>query len=312
MMQDVVLRKPNKDQWAENALQRSRYNSLARICGLSDQVADVNMLCLQASEFIAQITAANSAATYLISRDDLYMVEYAFVGDNSSCPGGGNKRLSISIGRMDRMVEDKDCVIVNYTKPDPSDVIPPHYAKAGYKNGICVPLCADEKTIGFYSLLYKSRHSWSQGDRDFLIALGQFLGIAVKRSLALQAMCKNSEQGLQSEDGVRIQSSLESIMSMLHANEASMEKLLLRSWDEDVLAKRYTRYKSEHPVTELSKREIEILQLLVEGLSNEEIGRVLYVSEGTVKKQLSSLLEKLQVKNRVQAVAYAFRAGYVS
>lgn len=311
-MQDVVLRKPSKDDWVENALQRNQYNNLVRICRLADRSTDVNMLCLRASEFIAQITAANSAATYLISQDDSYMVEYAFVGEDSLDLADENRRLSLSIGRMGQMVEGKNCVVVNYTAPDPSDVVPPHYAEIGYKNGICVPLCVDGKTIGFYSLLYKNRYSWSQGDRDFLIALGQFLGIAVERSLVLQAMRLSSERRRREESELGIQRRLESILGMLHENEASMEKLLLRSWDEDALAKRYVRYKQEHPVSELTRRETEILRLLAEGLSNDEIGRALYVSEGTVKKQLSSLLEKLQVKNRVQAVAYAFRAGYVS
>jgi NarL family two-component system response regulator LiaR len=59
----------------------------------------------------------------------------------------------------------------------------------------------------------------------------------------------------------------------------------------------------------LSEREIQILRLVAEGLSNEEIGARLFLSEQTVKKQLSSMLQKLHLNNRVQAAAYAVRKG---
>lgn len=311
-MQDIVLHKPGNDDWGDCALQQSRYNILARTCRLSSQATSINMLCLQASALIAQTTSANSATTYLISKDNRYMVECAFVGEDSPELENENRRLSLTIGRMEQMIQDADCVIVDYITPDLRDVIPPCYAEVGYKNGICVPLRVDSKTIGFYALLYKNRYSWSQGDRDFLVAFGKFLGIAVEHFLALQTARQALEQEQKDESGIEVQRDLKSILKMLRANETSMEKLLLRSWDEDALSKRYTRYKQEHPVSELTLRETEILQLLADGLSNDEIGRALYISEGTVKKQLSSLLEKLRVKNRVQAVAYAFRAGYAS
>ncbi len=55
----------------------------------------------------------------------------------------------------------------------------------------------------------------------------------------------------------------------------------------------------------ISKREVEILQKVSEGLSNKEIGDVLFVSENTVKTHLSNLFIKLDVKRRTQAVQKA-------
>ena len=62
----------------------------------------------------------------------------------------------------------------------------------------------------------------------------------------------------------------------------------------------------------LSKREMEVLQLLVEGLSNQEIGERLYVSESTVKSHVSNLFSKLDVKRRTQAVNRALEYRIVS
>jgi two-component system nitrate/nitrite response regulator NarL len=59
----------------------------------------------------------------------------------------------------------------------------------------------------------------------------------------------------------------------------------------------------------LSPRELEILELIVEGLDNAEIARRLFLSPSTVKNHVSSLLAKLGVESRVQAAVRAVRSG---
>ena len=59
----------------------------------------------------------------------------------------------------------------------------------------------------------------------------------------------------------------------------------------------------------LSDRERQVLQLVSEGLTNQEIGETLFLSESTVKKHLANILDKLHLGNRVQAAVYAVREG---
>ncbi len=59
----------------------------------------------------------------------------------------------------------------------------------------------------------------------------------------------------------------------------------------------------------LTPREHEVLALLVKGLSNAEIAQLLVLSEPTVKTHVAHILDKLDLRSRVQAVAYAFEHG---
>jgi two-component system, NarL family, response regulator LiaR len=62
---------------------------------------------------------------------------------------------------------------------------------------------------------------------------------------------------------------------------------------------------------ELSDRELEVLKLIAEGLSNAQIASRLYVSEKTVKSHVSNILGKLHLADRTQAAVYAWRQGVV-
>ncbi|GLC87841.1 transcriptional regulatory protein DegU [Lysinibacillus piscis] len=61
----------------------------------------------------------------------------------------------------------------------------------------------------------------------------------------------------------------------------------------------------------LTKRECEVLQLLTDGQSNRAIGETLFISEKTVKNHVSSILQKMNVNDRTQAVVTAIKNGWV-
>jgi len=66
-----------------------------------------------------------------------------------------------------------------------------------------------------------------------------------------------------------------------------------------------------NPFTELSERELEVLKLIADGMSNAEMAAKLVLSEKTVKGHVSNILSKLHLVDRTQAAVYAWREGVV-
>jgi RNA polymerase sigma factor (sigma-70 family) len=66
---------------------------------------------------------------------------------------------------------------------------------------------------------------------------------------------------------------------------------------------------TEEAINQLTEREQEILRLVAQGLTNREIGEALHLAEKTIKHYMTNVLQKLQVRSRVEAALLAQKRG---
>jgi RNA polymerase sigma factor (sigma-70 family) len=98
---------------------------------------------------------------------------------------------------------------------------------------------------------------------------------------------------------------LDYIMSIVQGEAPISRPLAIKILQE------FSLQKDDVSGNNLSERETELLHLVVEGLSNKEIGEKLHISESTVKNHLRNILAKLHLKNRMQLIAYAYKNGLI-
>ncbi|MCX8131877.1 MAG: response regulator transcription factor [Clostridia bacterium] len=84
--------------------------------------------------------------------------------------------------------------------------------------------------------------------------------------------------------------------------QANMTKELVKEFNRVTLHE-----KDKNDENSLTSREIEVLELIAEGMINKEIAKQLYISEKTVKNHVSNIFKKLNVSDRTQAAIYAFK-----
>ena len=94
----------------------------------------------------------------------------------------------------------------------------------------------------------------------------------------------------------------------VHRGESSLHPTIARKVLQE-LSRPPQRPPTPDPLTE---REVEVLRLVAQGRSNQDIARLLVVSEATVRTHVSSILSKLHLASRTQAALYALREGLAS
>lgn len=112
---------------------------------------------------------------------------------------------------------------------------------------------------------------------------------------------------------------LTAIRGVMHGNSSLDPRIARKVLDE------FGRLQSSNPfgclmssnhrdvpvLQELTDRELEVLQLLAQGASNQEIAAQLYLAVGTVKNYVSAIISKLHANDRTQAVIFALKRGIV-
>ncbi|MGW8973599.1 response regulator [Streptomyces platensis] len=104
-------------------------------------------------------------------------------------------------------------------------------------------------------------------------------------------------------DGVR---AIDDVLSGEAGLSPKIQRRLLERFTEPVNPRPQS---SDEPPDGLTTREVEVLRLIAEGQSNPEIARTLHVSMATVKTHINNLFAKAGLRDRAQAIHYAYRQG---
>ncbi|MEU9486232.1 response regulator transcription factor [Streptomyces decoyicus] len=107
-------------------------------------------------------------------------------------------------------------------------------------------------------------------------------------------------------DGDEIVRAIDDVLSGDAGLSPRIQRRLLERFTEPVRALPQT---PDEPPDGLTAREVEVLRLVAEGQSNPEIARTLHVSTATVKTHINNLFAKAGLRDRAQAIHYAYRHG---
>jgi DNA-binding NarL/FixJ family response regulator len=95
----------------------------------------------------------------------------------------------------------------------------------------------------------------------------------------------------------------------LERGEAAISRIMMARILEEFAQPHAPSNGSPSPLVGLTSREIEVLQELADGITNQEIATRLYISENTVKNHIHNILEKLNLHNRREAIEFARKNG---
>lgn len=125
----------------------------------------------------------------------------------------------------------------------------------------------------------------------------------------LLAAIKNGATGyiLKDTPSKRLHDQLRGVMR----DEAPISGIMATKILNEFNSKESLGEKIVNSIDQLTERELEILEMVSKGLTNQEIADRLFLSENTIKKYISNILNKLQVNNRVEAAMLAFRKGLI-
>lgn len=190
-----------------------------------------------------------------------------------------------------------------------------------------IPIILNKQKVGLMNLLSKETRQLNEQELTVLNTISELIGAAIQRTRLHQSYGhKKSESDITINRMLKqaVLPKIEAIVAKLESqksdrsklNEVYHEAFSLRKYikalliEVDVLKESSWPTKAfNYPETPLTKRELEVLNQIKIGLTNEQIGKALFIAERTVKFHITSILSKLNATNRTEAVDVAMKRG---
>lgn len=195
----------------------------------------------------------------------------------------------------------------------------------GLKFHATIPIIIGNQKVGLMNLLTKKSRQLNEQELTILNTVSELIGSAIERTRLQDSyhLGRNkSDANFQKIVTRLFDQRMETIVSMLETGKSKEGEILAQVKDLQQQFTNLTIEISEHhqaqkeefhyPEMPLTKRELEVLVLIKQGLKNSQIGEQLYISERTVKFHITSILSKLHAKTRTEAVDISLKRGLLS
>lgn len=200
----------------------------------------------------------------------------------------------------------------------------------GLKFHAVIPIIVNGNKVGLMNLLSKETRELDNKELTILNTISELVGTAIQRT---RLQHSNPYQNTQSDTTIRhvlervflpkidtiitnldaSQSSASQIHKALHTAKDLKKQLALlhkEAKEQDTNDKKTKEL--HYPELPLTKRELEVIDLIKKGLTNDQIGKQLFIAERTVKFHVTAILSKLNADNRTEAVAICLKRGFLS
>ncbi|MEM9075815.1 MAG: LuxR C-terminal-related transcriptional regulator [Bacteroidota bacterium] len=193
-----------------------------------------------------------------------------------------------------------------------------------------IPITIDNQKVGLINLLSKESRKLDNKELTILNTISELVGTAIQRTRLQRSFIRQKTKPISNMDSITetvFYPKLEGIVSCLKGDLSdkgkvleSLEKTMALQKDLKVLLYETKKLEEKndtigtfsYPETPLTKRELEVLTLIRQGQTNEQIGTQLFITERTVKFHITSILAKLNAKNRTEAVDIGLKRGLFS
>ncbi|MGW9684153.1 LuxR C-terminal-related transcriptional regulator [Flagellimonas sp. 2504JD1-5] len=193
-----------------------------------------------------------------------------------------------------------------------------------------IPIIVNDQKVGLINLLSKETRKLTEKELTILNTISELVGTAIQRTRLQQSY---GNETIESNTSIRnilqrvFTPKIEAVLSCLEHTPNDTSKLTdalitnvkdLQAQLALLLKETATHQTSmvqnepNYPSTPLTKRELEVLTLIKKGLTNEQIGKQLYITERTVKFHVTAILSKLHAENRTEAVDIGLKRGLFS
>jgi two-component system, NarL family, sensor kinase len=303
-------------------------STLNRILEILNQKADFNEALQKALEELVKLLNLTTGWVFLTDiegdakQGELSLaasvgLPIALSAKDKKClrEGSCNCQWYFRHGELDKGVNIVDCSRLGAAKGN----------KGGLEVHASMPLLTDEGPVGILNLASPGRDVFDQETLNFLTAIGRALGLAFRRAKLQTEYVREREAIAKLEERTRLARDIQhSVAQLLSAAGASLQvakenvqrevalehsaRLVTSSLAElNTLEQLLQPNKSS--LQDLTPKELEVLRLITQGLSNKAIAKELGVVEKTVKTHVSSVLSKLNVSSRTRAALWAKEHG---